>query len=178
VIEARDLQRPRHLLGLPIVDVGCEAEQASCDCDPSSHAGVAGPRLPPVVAGVAHTKLTRRRGGRRFEQRTRPAITRRRRFAGPLVLGGSYPLARKWGEAERVDREVPAVCPAPQLRERESRTRLAGPLLMALEPTRTITRNGMRAPIDAQNRPELAIALGYVRSAHERPRPAAAVVRE
>jgi hypothetical protein len=43
VIEAGDLQRLSHLLGLPVLEIGCEPEQASCDGDLSSHAGVAGP---------------------------------------------------------------------------------------------------------------------------------------
>jgi hypothetical protein len=180
-IKAGNAQYLGNLLDLSIVDLGGQAEQATRHGDSSSHGGVAGPRPVAVEAGVAHAKLTLRGVGGCFEHRPRPPLTHRSALAAPQAPGASHPLPPERSEAKRVDREVPAVCPAPEQRERKGRTGLACPPVMSHETTRTTTGSDMRAPVDAQRWPKLAVAFGHVRSAHKRPRPAlaaAVVMRE
>ena len=128
---------------------------------------MAGLRQVTLEAGVTHAELARRGAGGRLEHRPRPAITRGG-VAGPQVLCWRYLLPPVGSEAKRVDREMRAVCSAPEQRERESRTGLASPLAMLHKTTGPITGNNLGAPVDSQDWPKPAVACGHVRSAHER----------
>ena len=179
VIEARDIQHMCHLLGLAVVNGGGQSEQEPCGGDSSPHGGVAGLRPVAVEAHVPHAQLARSRMDGGLEHRPCPAILCCGVVRRPQVLRRRYPLAPMGSEAKRVDREMPAMCPAQEHPEREGRTGLAPPPGMSRQMAGTITGSDLGTPVDPQDWPKLAVVLGHVWRTHERPGWAgAAVVRE